>query len=73
MDEKPPVEIGYPQIYTTGAFVSPGRITVNGREIWIWIVESFEGDSFFEGEEILPIEHSLNKDALVQLIEEEEE
>jgi hypothetical protein len=33
-----------PQIYTTDAFLRPLKIQdVNGKDLWIWYVEGFEG------------------------------
>ena len=72
-NRKPEIYVGRPMIFTNGAFVSPGKVIVNGREAWCWIVESFEGYSFYDGEEILPIENSYNKENLLKLIEDAEE
>lgn len=68
---KPDIYAGHPMIITNGAFVSPGRVTVNGREVWCWIVESFEDDSFYDGETVYPRENALNKDELLEMNDEE--
>jgi hypothetical protein len=47
-----------PQIYTTGAYLRPMKVTdVGGKEFWVWYVEGFEGgDSFKDGEVYNPVE-----------------
>ena len=46
------------QIYTTGAYLSPVKLVVGGREEWIWKVDEFHDDSFQFGEECNPVENS---------------
>ncbi len=53
------------RIFTTGAFLVPIKIKVDHAEIWRWIVDSFEDDSFSEGEMCNPLEHA---DEEVQLV-----
>lgn len=70
---KPEIHAGRPMVFTNGAFVSPGKVTMNGQEVWCWIVESFEDDSYYDGEMIYPRENALNKDELLEMIDEESE
>jgi len=63
------VQQGEPVYFTTGAFIAPIKLIVNGVEVWRWVVESFEGDSFYDGEVHNPREYAFNAQAL---IEEEE-
>jgi hypothetical protein len=46
-----------PQIYTTGAFLRPVQMTDSeGKEMWVWMVERFDGgDSFQDGEIYNPV------------------
>ena len=44
------VDTGRPQMYTTGAYISPQKIKVNGRSIWVWVVDNFEDDTFYNGD-----------------------
>ncbi|MDQ3754198.1 MAG: hypothetical protein M3371_05635 [Acidobacteriota bacterium] len=60
-----------PALFTTGAFISPRKITVDGKEHWFWIVESFEGDSYFEGAVCNPLESSETKQGLFAELERE--
>jgi hypothetical protein len=46
------------QIYTNGAFVSPFKHVINGREEWLWKVDEFYDDSFQFGVECNPVERS---------------
>jgi len=46
------------QIYTTGAYLSPVKVVINGLEQWLWKVDDFDGDSFDFGEVCNPIETS---------------
>ena len=58
---------GEPQIFTTGAFLQPARITDdNGNEKWIWYVSEFIDDSFYEGEVYNHIEMANSKDELTK-------
>lgn len=50
-----------PQIYTTGAFISPERRIVDGREEWFWKVDEFDADSYCDGERCDPVEFSTTK------------
>lgn len=46
------------QIFTTGAYLSPVKCVVDGREHWLWKVDEFHDDSFQLGEECNPVENS---------------
>ncbi|MGI9056316.1 MAG: hypothetical protein ACR2F2_11005 [Pyrinomonadaceae bacterium] len=35
-----------PRIYTTGAYLVPMRVAVNGESRYVWVVDEFEDDSF---------------------------
>jgi hypothetical protein len=43
-------ESGGPRLFTTGAFIIPVEIEVNGVAQWRWIVEAFVDDTFYDGE-----------------------
>ena len=45
-----------PRVYTTGAFVIPAIIRINGRETWAWIVDEFSDDCFLNGCYCEPVE-----------------
>ncbi|MFN2393826.1 MAG: hypothetical protein ABR566_17925 [Pyrinomonadaceae bacterium] len=60
-----------PALFTAGAFISPRKIIVDGKEHWFWVVESFEGDSYFEGEVCNPLESSETKQGLFAELERE--
>jgi hypothetical protein len=49
-------------VYTNGAFVQP--IFYNGH--WRWIVDSFEEDSFFDGDEVNTLETAYSESDLIQ-------
>ena len=54
-----------PKIYTTGAFLVPMEIVVNGERSYIWVVDEFEGDSYNkEGKICSPLVFSTKKDLL---------
>jgi hypothetical protein len=52
------------RVFTTGAFVVPVRVKINGIEAWRWIIDSFEDDSFFDGKVFNPSEYASNFDKL---------
>lgn len=37
------------EVFTTGAFVKPIEVEINGVKQWRWIVDRFEDDSFANG------------------------
>lgn len=61
-----------PQLFTTGAFISPRKIIVDGEAVWLWVVDAFEGDdSYYDGEVCNPLENSETKKGLFAEIYEE--
>lgn len=55
------------QIYTTGAFLSPLKVTDSeGKVIWVWHVTEFTDDSFCEGEIFNPVESSNDRNTLLE-------
>lgn len=58
-----------PKVFTTGAFVVPMRIKANGKERFVWVVEEFKDDSYFEGKLCTPL---LYSDSLETMIENED-
>lgn len=55
-----------PQIFTTGAFLKPMKVTDSeGKEIWVWYVSEFIDNSFKDGEEYNPKENAVSFDELV--------
>lgn len=59
------MQITEPVIYTTGAFLRPVKIAVDGKERWAWVVIEFEDDSFRDGDVYNPKEFGENKDELL--------
>ena len=44
------------KIFTTGAYVQPMKVKdINGNDFWIWAVEKFEDNSYYEGKEYNPL------------------
>ena len=36
-----------PQLFTTGAFISPNEIELDsGKKVWVWVVDSFDGEIY---------------------------
>lgn len=59
-------------IFTTGAFLVPTSIRLNGKDLWMWTVTEFIDDSFRDGEVFNPIEFSYsNKELLNNLTQED--
>lgn len=55
-----------PQIYTTGAFLKPMKVTdSSGKEIWVWYVSEFVESSFKNGEEYNPTENAETFEELI--------
>lgn len=44
-------------IFTTGAFLKPRKQVVDGKTFWFWAVESFEDESFINGQLCNPQEY----------------
>ncbi len=55
-----------PKIFTTGAFLSPLKVTDSeGKEIWLWYVSEFIDDSFKDGDIYNPKELGHTKKSLL--------
>lgn len=52
-------------IYTTGAFLVPQEVTLNGEIRWVWIVTLFEDDTFLYGDEFNPPEVAKTLEELI--------
>jgi hypothetical protein len=49
-------DVSEPTIFTTGAFLRPMKVKdIEGKDFWVWIVDRFEDDSFYDGETYNPI------------------
>ena len=38
-----------PRIYTTGAYLAPMQVIVNGESRYVWVVDEFNDDTFADG------------------------
>lgn len=55
-----------PQIFTTGAFLQPLKVTDSeGKEIWVWHVSEFIESSFKDGKEYNPAENAKTFERLI--------
>lgn len=43
-----------PVIYSKGVFLRPLEVLINGGTHYIWVADSFDDDTFFEGKNISP-------------------
>lgn len=41
-----------PKIYATGVYLVPMKVNLNGIEKWVWVVEEFDNDSYYNGNSI---------------------
>lgn len=55
---------GNPILVTGLTVIAPRKITVDGTVYWFWVVESFEGDSYYDGRVCYPLEHAETKRGL---------
>ena len=60
------IDVGKPQMYTTGAYISPQRIKVNDRKVWVWVVDSFDEDTFSNGDCISVVAIGDNPEDLIR-------
>ena len=67
------IGVGYPIIFTTGAFLTPVKIMRDGIETWRWIVAEFVDDSYHDGQYCNPVELALDQDKLFNYDKEQEE
>ena len=56
---------GMTEVYTTGAYLSPIKVVIEGQEQWLWKVDEFHDDCFMFGEECFPAEASKSKAGLI--------
>lgn len=61
-----------PKIFTTGAFLVPMKIRKKGKERFVWIVEEFNDDSYYEGENCSPVVYADSLDSLINKDDKEE-
>ncbi len=55
-----------PVLYITGAFIQPVKyIKENGDEVWLWVVNEFDGDTFHNGDVQNPREYGDTKAELL--------
>ena len=59
-----------PRLYTTGAYLVPMRIKIDGKERFVWTVDEFKDDTYLDGEICSPFIYS---DDLNNMIEDENE
>lgn len=59
-----------PRIYTTGAYLVPMRIKIDGKERFIWTADEFKDDTFLDGELCTPFVYS---DDINNMIDDEDE
>lgn len=43
-----------PVIYSTGVFLRPLEVQINGNIHFVWVADVFDDDTFFDGESISP-------------------
>ena len=55
-------------IFTTGAFLKPRKMMVDGKVYFMWIVEEFVYDSFHNGDVCLPVEYASRMEELLEPI-----
>lgn len=53
-------------VYTTGAFLKPIQIDIDGEKQWRWVVIGFEDSSFLDGEDIGLYDYADNIESLVK-------
>ncbi len=54
------------EIFSTGVFLKPERVKINGDDQWRWVAVGFEDDSFLNGDIIIPYEYSNSIDNLIE-------
>jgi hypothetical protein len=57
-----------PRLFTTGAYLVPMRITNDGKERFVWIVDEFKDDTYLDGELCTP---NVYSDDFNNMIEDE--
>jgi hypothetical protein len=49
-----------PTIYSTGVYLIPMKILLNGKERFVWVANEFDNDTFIDGKCVSPIIFSNN-------------
>jgi len=66
IQEKPIVFDNTVQIFTTGAFLSPLKVTDSeGKVFWVWRVVEFVEDTYQDGKILNPLEFAENRNLLL--------
>ena len=58
-------------IFTTGAFLQPMKVNIDGEIYWRWVVSEFIDDSFMYDRMVNPIESTEQLNTMVESIDEE--
>ncbi|MBM4165983.1 MAG: hypothetical protein FJ218_03570 [Ignavibacteria bacterium] len=58
-------------IFTTGAFLIPMKINIDGEYYWRWIVSEFVDDSFLYERMVNPIECTDKIETMLESIEDD--
>ena len=53
-------------IFTTGAFLRPQKVVMDGEEVWMWVVAEFIDDSYQDGEYREPVELADSEASLLE-------
>jgi len=64
------VSVTKPQGFTTGAFISPHSILINGETKWVWVIDEIENDTFIDGDYVSINVISDTPEGLINLEEE---
>lgn len=59
-----------PRIFTTGAYLVPMQIVVDGKQRYVWVVDEFEDETY--NDEGLSVSPNVYADNLTALLNEEE-
>jgi hypothetical protein len=54
-----------PTVYTIGAHLIPLKVIINGIEKYIWVVNEFDNDTFFDGKNCTVHVIAENKNDLI--------
>jgi hypothetical protein len=61
-------------IYTTGAFLTPLMVKDDdGNPEWLWVVSSFNDDTFLDGKTCAPVERAETIENLFKSYDDEED
>lgn len=56
-----------PRIYTTGAFLVPMRVRIGDKERFLWVVENFNDDTYWNGRTCNPMLYANELQDLLQV------